>query len=93
MYIIKSQNFKSYKCKSVALAILLEVIGRGVKEGSLVIFLGNYYFFSIKTCCGIGLAKSGYQVNNFLISQRNHMLLVLIRSASGSNENHNICFC
>ena len=30
----------------------------------------------------IGLDKSGYQVNIFLISRRKHMLLVLIRSAS-----------
>ena len=30
----------------------------------------------------IGLDKSGYQVNNFLISQRKHMLWILIRSAS-----------
>ena len=30
----------------------------------------------------IGLDKSGYQVNSFLISQQKHMLRVLIRSAS-----------
>ena len=30
----------------------------------------------------IGLDKSGYQVNSFLISRRKHMLLVLIGSAS-----------
>ena len=30
----------------------------------------------------IGLDNSGYQVNSFLISQRKHMLWVLIRSAS-----------
>ena len=30
----------------------------------------------------IGLGKSGYQVNNFLICQQKHMLWVLIRSAS-----------
>ena len=34
----------------------------------------------------IGLDKSGYQVNIFLISQRKHMLWVLIRSAS-----ENVC--
>ena len=32
--------------------------------------------------CFIGLDKSGYQVNSFLISRRKHMLWVLIRSAS-----------
>ena len=31
---------------------------------------------------GIGLDKSVYQVNSFLISRRKHMLWVLIRSAS-----------
>ena len=42
----------------------------------------------------IGLDKSGYQVNIFLISPRKHMLWVLIRSArrGASNELHNICF-
>ena len=34
----------------------------------------------------IGLDKSGYQVNTFLISRQKHMLWVLIRSAS-----ENIC--
>ena len=34
----------------------------------------------------IGLDKSGYQVNSFLISRRKHMLWVLIRSASARNE-------
>ena len=33
----------------------------------------------------IGLDKSGYQVNTFLISRRKHMLWVLIRSASAEN--------
>ena len=36
----------------------------------------------------IGLDKSGYQVNSFLISQRKHVLWVLIRSAS---LDENIC--
>ena len=31
--------------------------------------------------CTIGLDKSGYQENSFLISRRKHMLWVLIRSA------------
>ena len=30
----------------------------------------------------IGLGKSGYRVNSFLISRQKHMLWVLIRSAS-----------
>ena len=33
----------------------------------------------------IGLDKSGYQVNIFLISPRKHMLRVLIRSAAHLN--------
>ena len=35
-----------------------------------------------KIACIIGLDKSGYQVDIFLISPRNHMLWVLIRNAS-----------
>ena len=30
----------------------------------------------------IGLDKSGYQIDNFFISQQKHMLWILIRSAS-----------
>ena len=36
----------------------------------------------IETFTSIGLDKSGYQVNIFLISPQKHMLRVLIRSAS-----------
>ena len=39
----------------------------------------------------IGLDKSGYQVNIFLISQRKHILWVLIRSASFLFLHKNIC--
>ena len=42
----------------------------------------NYLAGRRLTSVVIGLDKSGYQVNIFLISPRKHMLWVLIRSAS-----------
>ena len=46
----------------------------------------RYQYFLVERlrprAMAIGLDKSGYQVNNFLISHQKHMLWVLIRSAS-----------
>ena len=41
-----------------------------------------YLYSPEQTVQTIGLDKGGYPVNIFLISPRNHMLLVLIRSTS-----------
>ena len=48
----------------------------------LLIFL----IFFAKTCTFIGLDKSGYQVNIFLISPRKHMLWLLSRSSSETDS-------
>ena len=44
--------------------------------------LGTNYPYTCHIWPAIGLDKSGYQVNSFLISPRKHMLKVLFRSAS-----------
>ena len=41
---------------------------------------GSLITYTMEVSC-IGLDKSGYQVNSFLISQEKHMVWVLIRSA------------
>ena len=61
----------------------------GLTDDQRVTIIPRHYcvagYKNVKHCdsfCCIGLDKSGYQVKSFLISQRKHMLWVLIRSAS-----------
>ena len=52
--------------------------------------IGHTCIWTDKAQISIGLDKSGYQVNSFLISQYKHMLWVLIEALLMST--HNICF-
>ena len=49
---------------------------------TIPIFTKNSGIDTLNEMPFIGLEESGYQVNSFLISQRKHMLWVLIRSTS-----------